>query len=367
MSRRPVVLLVACASSALAAMVKAATGALVPGSAQAPEADAGPVESPCRRPPAAGRGRDVAGARVGCAGHDHGRRSRPSCRAGAPPLEVLDGRKWVAAATAGPGRRRGRVLFTAPTHGGGCRRRTAWPRPRADLAEVVWRACAPTPGERRSSPTSSLGRSLAAPWDHRVQGYEVPSRRCSKTDPRATRSRAACCPSASSTTPTARPVHLHQQHRRRAVDLLPLNGHVGTQGRFQYKYGVAAARIKFQDGVVSTARSGCRPPFRDWRRDRRHRVVRHRFVRAEQRRLVLRRRDTDQGRGDEDRGRWRCTARTGRRLPRVLGPVDAHGVRLPHRREGGAADVGRGLADRGVPHPQPPGLQLRVTASTSPE
>ena len=105
------------------------------------------------------------------------------------------------------------------------------------------------------------------------------------------------CPSASSTTrtvttrapsPTTRVCEQSTFYR--------LNGHVGTQGRFAYKYGVAAARIRFQDLRGQHGAFWMQAPRRRVRRrDRRHRVVRHRFVRAGQRRLDLRRRRPRRG------------------------------------------------------------------------
>ena len=91
------------------------------------------------------------------------------------------------------------------------------------------------------------GSSLGPSWNHRGQRYEPTSKRlCSKGDPSATkvgggalrlsvikdRSRSDKC------TARSRKVTTKISYR--------LNGHVGTAGLFDFKYGVAAARIKMQ-------------------------------------------------------------------------------------------------------------------------
>lgn len=92
------------------------------------------------------------------------------------------------------------------------------------------------------------GIALAAPWDQRYQGYEIPSRRCSKTDPRATSVGGGVLALSVMADPGRQ--DLCTFTNKQGVEestFYRLNGHVGTQGTFSYKYGVAAARIKFQD------------------------------------------------------------------------------------------------------------------------
>ncbi len=92
------------------------------------------------------------------------------------------------------------------------------------------------------------GTALAAPWDHRIQGYEVPSRRCSRTDPRATAVGGGVLSLSVIDDPDrADPCTFTNNQGVQQSTFYRLNGHVGTQGRFAFKYGVAAARIRFQD------------------------------------------------------------------------------------------------------------------------
>ena len=163
-------------------------------------------------------------------------------------LEVQDGKRWVRSA-GGVQDASGGVAFNAPYVWRG--------------APATYRVVAPKVGSSAQVVSAGVrtdvwgtpilsddfsGTVLAAPWDHRIQGYEVPSRRCSRTDASATRvagrvlelsviddpARDDAC-----TFVDSKGVQQSTSYR--------LNGHVGTQGRFAYKYGVAAARIRFQE------------------------------------------------------------------------------------------------------------------------
>ena len=163
-------------------------------------------------------------------------------------LEVKDGKRWVLQAS-GVQDAGGRVLFNAPY---------AWRG-----APATYRVVAPKAGATAQIVSSSVrtdawgapifsdefsGTALAAPWDHRYQGYEVPSRRCSKTDPRATAVGGGVLSLSVIDDPDrADPCTFTTNQGVEQSTFYRLNGHVGTQGRFQYKYGVAAARIKFQE------------------------------------------------------------------------------------------------------------------------
>lgn len=91
------------------------------------------------------------------------------------------------------------------------------------------------------------GSALSPPWDHRVQGYEVPSRRCSRTDPSAARVGDGVLALSVLDDPSRDDLCTFTAQGTEQSTFYRLNGHVGTQGRFAYKYGVAAARIRFQD------------------------------------------------------------------------------------------------------------------------
>ncbi|QIK75255.1 glycoside hydrolase family 16 protein [Nocardioides piscis] len=91
------------------------------------------------------------------------------------------------------------------------------------------------------------GTTLSPPWDHRYQGYEVPSRSCSKTDPRATAVGGGVLALRVLDDPDRDDACTFALNGQQQSTFHRINGHVGTQGRFSYRYGVAAARVKFHD------------------------------------------------------------------------------------------------------------------------
>ncbi|CAA9408755.1 MAG: GH16 [uncultured Nocardioides sp.] len=91
------------------------------------------------------------------------------------------------------------------------------------------------------------GSTLSAPWDHRYQGYEVPNRKCSRTDPSATSVSGGVLGLSVLDDPARDDLCTFTAQGTEQSTFYRLNGHVGTQGRFAYKYGVAAARVRFQD------------------------------------------------------------------------------------------------------------------------
>jgi beta-glucanase (GH16 family) len=91
------------------------------------------------------------------------------------------------------------------------------------------------------------GTVLDASWSHRGQTYEPQSlRRCSKGDPSAVRVRNGAVRLSvirdRSRTTRCRAGVRGQPGRRYAYRL---QGHIGTMGAFSFRYGVAAARVKF--------------------------------------------------------------------------------------------------------------------------
>lgn len=108
----------------------------------------------------------------------------------------------------------------------------------------------PVSTERWLDPTWSdefSGTALSPAWSHRGQTYEPTSlRRCSKGDPSAVRVRGGAVRLSVIRDPSrttrcragvrGRPGRLHAYR---------LQGHVGTMGEFSFRYGVAAARVKF--------------------------------------------------------------------------------------------------------------------------
>jgi beta-glucanase (GH16 family) len=109
----------------------------------------------------------------------------------------------------------------------------------------------PVSTERWLDPTWTdefSGSHLGPEWNHRGLEHLSGSRRtCSKGDPRAVRVEGGAVRLSVITDPDAT-----TRCRIRGRDAAPgryayrLSGHIGTQGSFSFKYGVAAARVKFQ-------------------------------------------------------------------------------------------------------------------------
>ncbi len=147
-------------------------------------------------------------------------------RADAWCCEVLAGRTWSRRRDRCPGRGRTRAASTCavPRAERPATYRVGWRRASKTAGQVTSASGADrVPGATPILSDEFSGTSLAAPWDHRVQGYEVPSRRCSTTDPsghdgrrrRAVAERARRPATATTRAPS------RQRPGRRAVDVLP--------------------------------------------------------------------------------------------------------------------------------------------------
>lgn len=162
-------------------------------------------------------------------------------------LEAKNGKKWAAVARSAQDGA-GRVTFNAPYAYGG--------------APATYRVVAPRTGTHAQAASAEVrtdawrapifsdefsGSALASPWDHRYQGYDVPSRRCSRTDASAATVSGGVLALSVIDDPARDDLCTFTAGGVEQSTFYRLNGHVGTQGRFAYKYGVAAARIRFQD------------------------------------------------------------------------------------------------------------------------
>lgn len=163
-------------------------------------------------------------------------------------LEVKSREKWAAVATTAQDSV-GRVRFNVSVTYGGTPATYRVMAPRT----AAWREVTSLAVGAGSwgSPILShefAGTALPAVWDQRIQGYEVPSRRCSKTDPRATAVGGGVLALSVMDDPAREDLCTFTNGKGEPESTFyRLNGHIGTQGRFSYKYGVAAARVKFQD------------------------------------------------------------------------------------------------------------------------
>lgn len=92
------------------------------------------------------------------------------------------------------------------------------------------------------------GRSLGPAWSYRGQDYEKESlRRCSKGSPKAVKVKGGAV-RLSVIKDKSKKGKCKARERGKVVGKFAyrLNGHIGTQNAFSFKYGVAAARVKFQ-------------------------------------------------------------------------------------------------------------------------
>ena len=243
MSRRPVLFLVACVSSVLALLL---------GSGGSPSSAAPRPKPPAQSiavkvlPQLAATG--TAPAPASAALSTITAAFTPVVPGRRVSLQRLDGTKWVAIAFASQDAT-GRVLFTAPyAAGAGPATYRVVGLSSTELPQVT---SAQARTDAWGTPILSdefSGTALAAPWDHRFQGYEVPTRRCSRTDARATAVGGGVLSLSVIDDPDRDdPCTFTNNQGVEQTTFYRLNGHVGTQGRFQYRYGVAAARIKFQE------------------------------------------------------------------------------------------------------------------------
>jgi hypothetical protein len=246
MPRRPLLFLLASASVLLAMLL--GTGTAVPTWAAPKPKPTGPAQSVTVRvlPQLAATG--IAPEAAAAALTSVTASFAPASDGRAVVLEVKDGKRWVLQST-GVQDASGQVLFNAPYawRGVPATYRVVAP-PTSSAAETVSTAVRTDAWGTPILSDEFSGTTLAAPWDHRYQGYDVPSRRCSRTDPRAT-SVGGSVLSLSVIDDPARvdPCTFTNNQGVEQSTFYRLNGHVGTQGRFEYKYGVAAARIRFQD------------------------------------------------------------------------------------------------------------------------
>ena len=91
------------------------------------------------------------------------------------------------------------------------------------------------------------GRELSDFWSHRGQDYEKESlRMCSKGDPKAVKvRRGAVRLSVLKDKSRNGKCKARENGRISGKYAYRLNGHIGTQNKFEFKYGFAAARVKF--------------------------------------------------------------------------------------------------------------------------
>jgi beta-glucanase (GH16 family) len=174
----------------------------------------------------------------------------PAKKGRAVKLQRQDGSTWVTIAT-GVQDRAGKVEFAAPAG--------------SSTAPVTYRAVAPKSSGLRAVSSRAVGTSswgpatftaqftgtaLSTNWTHRKQDYDPASmRNCSKGSPSATRvSRGTLklMVIADPTMPAASCTAYKKDGSVIGTFDYRLNGHVSTENKAYFRYGVLAARIKFQ-------------------------------------------------------------------------------------------------------------------------
>jgi hypothetical protein len=162
-------------------------------------------------------------------------------------LQVQRGTTWEAVATTRQDRR-GRAQFAAVASEGGHpmtyrvrARATRGLRPLTSSTVSTARWLHPTWTDEFT------GTTLDPVWNHRGRDYEGPSRRsCSKSDPSAVRVAGGAVRLSVVKDPSATTrCRIRGRDAVRGRYAYRLNGHIGTEGAFSFRYGVAAARVKF--------------------------------------------------------------------------------------------------------------------------
>ena len=280
-------------------------------------------------------------------------------------LQVQTGETWRAVATKRQDGR-GRVQFAATAS--------------VDGTPVVYRVKAmasASTGPVKSAPVSTArwldatwtdefdGSHLDPVWNHRGREYAHGSRRsCAKGDPRAVSVGGGAVRLSVVTDPDATTrCRIRGRDARAGRFAYRLNGHIGTQHSFAFRYGVAAARVKFHrlrgqhgafwlqptDGMYAGA-LGSEIDVVEYFGDHHPQGGLASFMhRYEGKRRIA-------------SGGWIPNSgvlphRPGRRvveeLPRLLGGVDAPHARLPHRRQGDRPAARQDLRRPAVPDPEP--------------
>jgi beta-glucanase (GH16 family) len=91
------------------------------------------------------------------------------------------------------------------------------------------------------------GNTLSSMWGMRGQKYDAPSKRkCSKGDPKAVKVGGGTLRLSVIKDKSAKGKCKASSRKETKKISYRLNGHVGTEGTFDFKYGVAAARVKMQ-------------------------------------------------------------------------------------------------------------------------
>ena len=162
-------------------------------------------------------------------------------------LERLDGSSWKKVSTAKQ-EKSGDANFRAAVSSGG--------------AAVTYRATAQKfKGLKKISSSSAdttrwltptfsdefSGNTLSSMWGMRGQKYEPQSKRkCSKGDPKAAKVSGGALRLSVIKDKSAKGKCKAASRKENKKISYRLNGHVGTEGHFDFRYGVAAARIKMQ-------------------------------------------------------------------------------------------------------------------------
>ena len=163
-------------------------------------------------------------------------------------LEVMAGKRWREVARSAEDTA-GRVTFNAPYTYAGAPASYRIVAPSTPAADQTISATVRTDVWGVPILSDDFSKNaLSYPWDHRYQGYDIPSRLCSKTDASAATvgSDVLTLSVLVDVARSNQPCTFTNKDGVEQSTFYRLNGHVGTQGRFSYRYGVAAARIKFQ-------------------------------------------------------------------------------------------------------------------------
>jgi beta-glucanase (GH16 family) len=162
-------------------------------------------------------------------------------------LEQLDGASWKKVGTAKQ-EKSGRAHFAAAVSKGGAAVSYRVTAQKFKGLKSVSSSAADT--TQWLTPTFSdefSGSTLGPAWSMRGQDYEPASKRkCSKGDPKAVKVTSGALRLSVIKDRSAKGKCLAKSRKLKKKIAYRVNGHVGTNNAFSFKYGVAAARIKMQ-------------------------------------------------------------------------------------------------------------------------
>lgn len=156
-------------------------------------------------------------------------------------LQVRAGKKWKRVAGATTNKRGNHVFLAAPRRGGSAAtyRAVVGGTRSAEQSTAGWLSAKFT--------EEFTGNRLSSTWSHRTQQNAKVGRRCSRGDRRAVRVKGGTARLSVLKDPENRAKKCAGRLNGKKTGMFArrINGHISTDGKVSFKYGFAAARLKF--------------------------------------------------------------------------------------------------------------------------